>query len=244
MLYTVDLFFMFKVVPFWEFCMLVNSMFLLKFCQISVLRSLVFLTVCSSIILLGFSFCCSKNPTFGHKRFNSSSKIFAWGKCVFFGFCTKIQYFVFKIFNIYANLQYLYKSSIFLYICAYICLPLSGLCTSGFIWLQESERGIIVSVFVLFVLKSSILYFVHIYIHICVHIGLFASNYVFVPSSLWSLCTSRLMSYFRSQREGILSFLLVFAFSYFCNLFKSFVNWFGVFVTFITIFSFSELVWW
>ena len=167
---------MFKVVPFWEFCMLVYSMFLLKSCQISVLRLLVFLTVCSSIILLGFSFCCSKNPTFGHKRFNSSSKIFSPGVNVYFS----VFVLKFNIFNIYANLQYLYKSSIFIY----ICFPLSG------------------------------------------------------------LCTSRLMSYFRSQREGILSFLLVFAFSYFCGLFKSFVNRFGVFVTFITIFSFSELVWW
>ena len=67
MFYTVDLFYMFKVVPLWEFCMLVYSMVLLKFCQISVLRSLVFLTVCSSIILLGFSFILFKNPTFGHK---------------------------------------------------------------------------------------------------------------------------------------------------------------------------------
>ena len=101
---------MFKVVPLWEFCMLVYSMFLLKFCQISVLHLLVFLTVCSSIILLGFSFCCSKNPTFGHKRFNSSSKIFAWGKCVFFSFRTKIQYF-----------QYLCKFSIFMQIFS-ICI--------------------------------------------------------------------------------------------------------------------------
>ena len=54
MLYAVDLFCMFKVVPIWEFCILVYSMVLLKSCQIFVLRSLVFLTVCSSIILLGF----------------------------------------------------------------------------------------------------------------------------------------------------------------------------------------------
>ena len=67
MLYAVDLFCVFKVVPLWEFCMLVYSMVLLKFCQISVLRSLVFLFVCSSIILLGFSFILFKNPTFGHK---------------------------------------------------------------------------------------------------------------------------------------------------------------------------------
>ena len=140
---------MFKVVPFWEFCMLVNSMFLLKFCQISVLRSLVFLTVCSSLILLGFSFCCSKNPTFGHKRFNSSSKIFAWGKCVFFGFCTKIQYFQYlckfsifmQIFNICINL------SIFLYNIVRTFVFLSLVCVQAKIFilvLQESERGIIV----------------------------------------------------------------------------------------------------
>ena len=67
MLYAVDLFCVFKVVPLWEFCMLVYSMVLLKFCQNPVLRSLVFLTVCSSIILLGFSFILFKNPTFGHK---------------------------------------------------------------------------------------------------------------------------------------------------------------------------------
>ena len=94
MLYAVDLFCMFKVVPIWEFCMLVNSMVLLKFCQISVLHLLVFLFVCSSLILLGFSFILLKKSHFlGIKRFNSSSKIFAWGKCVFFGFVLKIQYF-------------------------------------------------------------------------------------------------------------------------------------------------------
>ena len=73
---------MFKVVPLWEFCMLVYSIFLLKFCQIFVLRSLVFLIVCSSIILLGFSFIAQK-PTLGINGLIHQSKIFAWGKCVF-----------------------------------------------------------------------------------------------------------------------------------------------------------------
>ena len=159
--------------------MLVYSMFLLKFCQISVLRSLVFLTVCSSLILLGFSFCCSKKiPLLGINGLTLQVKFLPGVNVSFLIFVLK-----FNIFNIYANLQYLYKSSIFLYICTYICSPLSGLCTSRFIWLQESERGIIVPVFVPFVLKSSILYFVRIYIHICLHIGIFASNYEPVETS-------------------------------------------------------------
>ena len=103
---------MFKVVPFWEFCMLVNSMFLLKFCQISVLRSLVFLTVCSSLILLGFSFMLFKKSHFwGINGLTLQVKFFTWGKCVFFGFVLK-----FNIFNIHANFQYLYKSLIFVQI--------------------------------------------------------------------------------------------------------------------------------
>ena len=122
---------MFKVVPIWEFCILVYSMVLLKSCQIFVLHSLVFLFVCSSLILLGFSFILFKKSHFlGIKRFNSSSKIFAWGKCVFFWFCIKIQYFQYlckssiflQIFNICINPQYLCKFSIFTYL--YLCIYL------------------------------------------------------------------------------------------------------------------------
>ena len=62
---------------------------------------------------------------------------------------------------------------------------------------------------------------------------IFNHTYLFIYV-LSLVCVQADLSSFRSQREEILLFLLVF---------KSFVNRFGVFVTFITIFSFSELVW-
>ena len=184
---------MFKVVPFWEFCMLVYSMFLLKFCQISVLHSLVFLTVCSSLILLGFSFCCSKNPTFGHKRFKALQvKFFAWGKCVFFS----VFVLKFNIFNIYANFQYLYKSSsIFVLNLQYLC-----------------KFSIFIVYLRIFVILSLVCVQADLSSFRSQREGLlFRFCTTCVLSSLWSVYKQICLS-FRSQREGILSFLLVFAF--------------------------------
>ena len=113
---------MFKVVPLWEFCILVYSMVLLKFCQIFVLHPLVFLFVCSSIILLGFSFVCSKSH-FGHKRFNSSSKIFPGV----------------NVLNIVLFVHICIHIGLF-YICAFVHVFLSLVCVQVF-KLQESERG-------------------------------------------------------------------------------------------------------
>ena len=123
----------------------------------------------------------------------------------------------FNIFNIFVkfsifmqNLQYLYKSSIFVlnlqYL--YICVLFSSLWSvykriypaSG---VRERDYC---SGFVLFVSKSSIL-------HICSYIGFFSS-----------LCSVYKQIYLASGvRERENSYL--FAFSYFCTLFKSFVNW-------------------
>ena len=121
----------------------------------------------------------------------------------------------FNIFNIYAKFQYLYKSSIFmqnlqyLYIC--VLFSLSGLCTSGFIQLQESERGIIVPVLSYLCQNLQFYVFVHILVFF---------------SFLSVLCTSRfvLASGVR-EREYHHLYLHRGKISYFCTLFKSFINW-------------------
>ena len=103
-----------------------------------------------------------------------------------------------QIFNIYANLQYLCKSSIFIYICAYICLPLSGLCTSRIYLDFRSQRDY-------FVGNIISLAFIRIFVFlslVCVQVDLCLTSGV-------------------RERE---SYHICLHFSYFCNLFKSFVN--------------------
>ena len=109
----------------------------------------------------------------------------------------------FNIFNIFVkfsifmqNSQYLYKSSISVlnlqYL--YICVLFSSLWSVyKRIYPASGVRERDCSGFVLFVSKSSIL-------RICSHIGTFLIH-------LSDPCTSGLMSYFRSQREGISSSL-------------------------------------
>ena len=132
----------------------------------------------------------------------------------------------FNIFNIYAkfpvfaykfsifmqNLQYLYKSSIFmlnlqyLYICVSLYLVLSLVCVQADLSSFRSQRE--GSGFVLFLCQNLQSCTLYVFTYVLVHILVF---YSFLSDP----CTSGLMSYFRSQREGIsLSLFASFVFLY------------------------------
>ena len=135
----------------------------------------------------------------------------------------------FNISNIYANFQYLYKSSIFVLNLQYlrICFPLSGLCTSRLMSYFRSQREGLLFRFCPICVKIFNLTYLFTYWYFCPLSVLCTSGFIQLQESergniiificifhifvLLSLfCVQADLSSFRSQREGKSVFICIF----------------------------------